>query len=634
MSCKNKRDKLEVSLVLAKDNKNELEKILKHYSINPKDSLKYRAACFLIENMPGHYSFSDTTFLKQYLGELDSIAAINKKTGYESRESAYKQVLSKYDIDGLPIVQDIEYMSAAFLINNIDEAFDAWEKYDWLNHLTFDDFCEYILPYKVVEGQVLDDWRNYCAIVDNHALNNLKYCSSYRYNANEACNIINENLRQEVYPRIQTTSHTPITRISTLRTIPFGTCDEYAVLALAVLRANGIPCAIDYTPQWPFRSMGHTWNVLLERTGRTALFEGANTPAGTPHKKDHKMAKVYRKTYAANKELKALYASEKYIPETFEMPFIKDVTDEYMITQDVVVDLFNKKESGYAYLAVFDNANWIPIAWGKINNKRVQFEKVGKDIVYLPIKQTATGIRAIANPLLLTVHGETLELRPDTTRRQTMKLYRKYPMLRNAYWENGRKMSSKIQAAHFPDFRDSVTVYEYTDLRNEVQLDNPGKYRYWRHYSSPFGYSNVAELAFFERDSVQFAQGEIIGTKGSFRKDGAYAKEAVFDRDLLTFFDAPVPSGAWVGMDFGKPVDIAGVTCIMRGDGNEIEPGDKYELVFWNEGQWQSLGKQVANDFYLIYDNCPTNALFLLHNLTKGKEERIFTYENGEQIWW
>jgi len=28
------------------------------------------------------------------------------------------------------------------------------------------------------------------------------------------------------------------------------------------------------------------------------------------------------------------------------------------------------------------------------------------------------------------------------------------------------------------------------------------------------------------------------------------------------------------------------------------------------------------------------NGLYILHNLTRGKEERIFTYEHGKQIWW
>lgn len=36
----------------------------------------------------------------------------------------------------------------------------------------------------------------------------------------------------------------------------------------------------------------------------------------------------------------------------------------------------------------------------------------------------------------------------------------------------------------------------------------------------------------------------------------------------------------------------------------------------------------------LKYDNVPAQALFRLHNRTKGSEERIFTYEDGKQIWW
>jgi hypothetical protein len=48
------------------------------------------------------------------------------------------------------------------------------------------------------------------------------------------------------------------------------------------------------------------------------------------------------------------------------------------------------------------------------------------------------------------------------------------------------------------------------------------------------------------------------------------------------------------------------------------------------------LGRQVGSrkTQELVYHNVPSGALLLLRNLTKGKEERIFTYENGEQVWW
>ena len=47
------------------------------------------------------------------------------------------------------------------------------------------------------------------------------------------------------------------------------------------------------------------------------------------------------------------------------------------------------------------------------------------------------------------------------------------------------------------------------------------------------------------------------------------------------------------------------------------------------------LGRKTGNfEAVLEYGNAPARALFRLHNRTKGSEERIFTYEDGKQIWW
>lgn len=45
---------LELALRIAKGNRTELEKVLYYYQQDATDSLKYKAACFLIENMPYH----------------------------------------------------------------------------------------------------------------------------------------------------------------------------------------------------------------------------------------------------------------------------------------------------------------------------------------------------------------------------------------------------------------------------------------------------------------------------------------------------------------------------------------------------------------------------------------------------
>jgi len=47
--------------------------------------------------------------------------------------------------------------------------------------------------------------------------------------------------------------------------------------------------------------------------------------------------------------------------------------------------------------------------------------------------------------------------------------------------------------------------------------------------------------------------GTVIGTSGSFGNSGNTAAK-VFDGDLNTFFDAPVTTGAWAGLDFGVGV--------------------------------------------------------------------------------
>lgn len=48
---------MEKALIFAGDNRVELEKVLYHYNQCVADSLKYKAAHFLIRNMPDYYSY-------------------------------------------------------------------------------------------------------------------------------------------------------------------------------------------------------------------------------------------------------------------------------------------------------------------------------------------------------------------------------------------------------------------------------------------------------------------------------------------------------------------------------------------------------------------------------------------------
>ena len=57
--------------MLSGENRGELEQVLAHYSHDPADSLKLKAAKFLIANMPGHYSYYGPS-LDAYRSSVDS----------------------------------------------------------------------------------------------------------------------------------------------------------------------------------------------------------------------------------------------------------------------------------------------------------------------------------------------------------------------------------------------------------------------------------------------------------------------------------------------------------------------------------------------------------------------------------
>ena len=103
---------------------------------------------------------------------------------------------------------------------------------------------------------------------------------------------------------------------------------------------------------------------------------------------------------------------------------------------------------------------------------------------------------------------------------------------------------------------------------------------------------------------------------------------------MLTGFNGTGPDGNWVGLELSEPSDVAAITYMPRNDGNCVEVGDKYQLLVYDKGSWKTLAWIRAKETRLVLKNMPSGGLYLLRDKTKGKEERIFTYENGKQVWW
>ncbi|MGB3368394.1 MAG: discoidin domain-containing protein, partial [Acidaminobacteraceae bacterium] len=213
-------------------------------------------------------------------------------------------------------------------------------------------------------------------------------------------------------------------------------------------------------------------------------------------------------------------------------------------------------------------------------------------------------------------------------------LTRKYPVFD---WWDSRTLEMKngrFQASNNPDFSYATTVYtikEAPEMKyHTIKIDK--QYRYWRYVAAETSYGDIAEIEFISFQDKPIS-GNIIGTKGF---DPEFDKAAVFDNKPLTYYQGATSGNNWVGMDFGEPKTVKTIRFLGRNDDNFINHDDNYELYYWKNNQWISLGKRKDTDKSntLIYKNAPMGVLFLLRNHTKGREERVFTYMNNQQIWW
>ena len=419
--------------------------------------------------------------------------------------------------------------------------------------------------------------------------------------------------------------------------IPSNSCETRTNTALAILRSKGFAVSYDFVLQWPTKAHAHSWlSVLIDHNHRVVC-EGGHEPFLAVLRPGECKGKVYRRTYSPNLDLLQLNKEAGSVPSTLRNVFMKDVTDEYVTTVNPVFPILTEKrkeQEKYAYLAVFDNVEWIPICFAKIkNHKDVTFNKIEKGAIYLPVYYINGRLRPFNYPALLTEKGQLEFLTPDTIYKRRVTLKRKYPLTRKAFTTALRLKNSMFQASHKKDFSDAVTIHTFKEygVSGSIEINDTTKYRYWR-YINPNPYRcNIAEVMFFDKNNRELT-GTIIGSEER-SLNPHYSRSVAFDLDPLTFFASKTLKDGWVGLDFGKPKSVERIGYMIRNDGNNIRIGDTYELYYWDM-DWISLGKQIADDFSLTFNNVPQNVLLLLKDLTRGTEERIFLYKDTKQIWY
>lgn len=653
-SCKERvKSKLEYAIESAGENKDEILKVIKYYEQRKEDSLKLKAARYLISNMPEQTSYlnNDTrTFdsLSHILGSIEKYDNIDVEEKDVKITTICDSFRIEHKLSNISTKRDIEVLSSSYLIDNINDAFTAWQTFPWSRNISFESFCENILPYKVFTEPISPHWRK--AIMKEFAW--VKDSIKEKKSLREAVLLINNAIRGQMSYSSSMKRIPLVLSFNNLKKGKVGNCEHLITYITYVLKAMGIPSMIDFTPAWGNNSSGHTWGAIIDENNKLftydALYNDSKIedlehtnviPEGVL--RNRKTPKVYRISYqkrepSSNDENGATEISNSYW---------LDVTREYnFLSKDVNLQLQKEADVKTIYLCVYNANKWKPCVLGtKDSLGRYQFKDLGTGIIYLPAILTPSTIEPISSPFLLTDSGTAHYITPNLYKKQVIVVNRKSNIDYDLLMALKSTIGGQFQGSNNKAFLPATNLFTIESMplakTNIFQIHDSNFYRYVR-YIKQSGLCRVAELRFYgilKNNTTTSSSNDtpLEGRVFSSEAKASNISDNVFDNDVLSYFVSSSNKNGFIGLDLGAN-NLAKITKIEfypPNDGNTVEVGDTYELFYW-DNDWISLKKHKSQAEELVFNDCPSNALFRLRNLTKGYKERIFTYENETQVWW
>lgn len=636
-------------------NRQELKQLLAHYAQNPADSLKYRAACFLVENMRWHFGKKVTpspNLWELFLLEDSLVRPWLQNSSYYKNDHGlhgYKYGAKKMLVwqaignssTGEGFHPDITTIGADLLSQNIEMAFEAWES-GWYPNLTFDEFCEYILPYRFNTEPVFPIRRQ----LRHHFLPLLQH-DSLRGDAFAAMSWLNKyidkfNWDWEEDPEVPDMGFYNIFYWQNSRMY----CAHHIAIMGQVMRAAGLPVAEVYTPRWVDTNMGHSWCFVPNPAGGHTLFSAVYQQPGTVYKahSPHRATKLYLRTFAAQPGTPLFLKNPgEEIPPGFADPCIKDVTGMFTHARRVETEL-TTPASGNAlcWFAVFIRGQWEAVGWGTIDKERnmAVFEDIPLGLS--GIAMLYQNGQLVPCSRLFTVTEDGAEVIAPSNAQVDITVTRKFPEKINLRDFVGEIVGAVIEGADNPGFDGAKVLGTIADTLNpyfqDIVLDSRENFRYYR-MVAPQWSLHIAELEFLTRERLPgTSEASPLPVFGPgqppqpvfYKFNGQMVAErpdsSAFDGDILTYNNKKR-----VGMDMGRRVTVDRIRVAPRNANNGIVPGNRYQLLYW-DGRWVPHSTTVATHNYVTFGEVPGNTLYWLRNLDHGKEEQPFFYSGGRQV--
>ena len=395
------------ALQFANSNRSELETVLNHYRTVDNNPQKLRAAEFLIKNMPAHYSYAGSEIYEYY--EYAAQVLANKSlTPEQQRDSLLAITDQKYRDLPNHTVSDAQVIKADFLIDNIDKSYTQWTTCPWASQVTFDEYLEWMLPYKAIELQELDHWRDtllahFGTGLEHPIKNDVEYNTTMG---------VADMIRNDAYNGLHryglyTRAGLPLLSAYLLAHQTYGDIPDYALTAVLCFRSAGIPAVLDETPVGSRGTAATRWFVIISDRGEELTSEwDLSTQIGWGFFPYERGPKVYRNTYAINKERLKYKEQAKY-----QYPFDlgkKDITSKYFLTSDLSIPIDNavrkRLKDKYVYIASAvrsEEEPWQIIDFGVLKHGKAIFHDMGREVLYTVMGYDGNTLIQITNPFIL-----------------------------------------------------------------------------------------------------------------------------------------------------------------------------------------------------------------------------------------
>lgn len=602
---------------ISRNYREKYSEVLEHYSKTDIDSLKFKAALYLIDNMQKHKS-PEGKGIEQYISHIMSMQP----------KANWGQLSRKWDLcnpqpNSTTMVPDSAVISSQYLIDNIEDAFMTWKESPWGDSVSFSQFCEFILPYRILDEHISSNWRaslreKYKGIIDNVTDVGKAFVK----------------IRKEVARRVK--SFNPFTPymldVISYDHIQRADCEQRCLVLASVLRAFGIPAAVDNIPCWAdYSTKGHSW-VSLVLDGNKTFTVNANDSIVRRHNRIDASYFLEDDNMEEFNDSPIQIKTSKGVSKIQRISYaqVYDVSDQYGVNGRICIPTDYKGE--VSLCTFLTGHDWVPVAKSTTHNGYAIFENVGKNIIYLLTTEKDGRTEPVSAPILLKENNDIELLACNSNDTISITIGRKYPLC--VYMPNQWKnLVNSVFEGSFdslflhPDTLSQIKSVPYGTTHIKVEKKN--RYRFLRFRNPNKEIGLLSELYFYGKE------GNILhGMSISYNVDNNTIS-MLHDDNEETRLKATAPD-YYVGVDLGdgNEQEIEEIVFSPTSDGNGIQKEHLYKLYCYDNG-WRLLDSVFTKRIgALTFHGVPRNALLLLKDTTKGHEERIFLYKDKKQIWY